>query len=104
MKRGMDLIRKILLEVEEIPYDAGLCDLQIEGHSQLEISYHIMPLNQAGYIEGKDMSAIGKTNWQVRSLRWQGHESLEASRDESRWNKAKTIMKDEGGGMVVRCI
>lgn len=96
----MDLIRKILLEVEEIPYDAGFCDLQIEGHSPIEVSYHITLLNQAGHVDGKDMSTMGNTNWKVRSLTWQGHEFLEASRDESRWNKAKTIMRDKGGGMV----
>lgn len=100
MKRDMDLIRNILLEIEEIPYDAGLYDLQIEGYSPLEVSYHIMLLDQAGYVDGENASTMGNAKWKVRSLTWQGHEFLEASRDESRWNKAKTIMKDKGGGMV----
>ena len=30
-------------------------------------------------------------------LTWQGHQFLNACRDESRWAKAKTIFKDVGG-------
>jgi hypothetical protein len=32
-------------------------------------------------------------------LTWAGHESLEA-RDDTRWGRAKGVMKDKSGGMV----
>src|SRR5215210_7825390 len=98
MKRDMDLIRKILLATEEIPFlgSGPVFEPEIEGYSLEEISYHVKLLHEAGYVQAFG----GDTYWAVNSLTWQGHEFLEASKDDTRWNKAKSIMKDKGGGMV----
>jgi len=54
MKRDMDLIRKILLSIEDHEEDTDLTEfnnLEKEGHSKSEIYYHIELLNEAGLID-----------------------------------------------------
>ena len=100
MKRDMDLVRKILLELEDTPYELGGFDLELKGYSPDQISYHVMLLNEAGLIEGHDLSTYSGPKWRPKRLTWEGHEFIEASRDESRWEKAKNIMKEKGSGMA----
>jgi hypothetical protein len=98
MKRDMDLARQILFEIESLPHhgDDVIFQPEIEGHSSDEVSYHIMLLVQAGYIEGEE----APDGWHSGSLTWQGHEFLDAARDESRWNKAKKIVMEKGGAIT----
>ena len=100
MKRDMDLVRKILLEVEGVSFEGGWIDLQIEGYSENEVSYHVLLLAEAGLIEAIDLSTNTSFAWAPKRLTWNGHEFIEASRDENRWEKAKTIMKEKAGGFV----
>ncbi len=93
MKRDMDLIREILLAIESYPEsDAYNLNLSFPGHSEDEVSYHCRLLFDAGIIEGKCIQAYEEPDeWMIRGLTWTGHEFLEASRDDTRWNKAKKI-------------
>ena len=92
-KREMDLIRRILIEVEQWPYAHMQDSLDIEGYKQGEVRYHIGLCVQAGLIEANEDSS----GWTVVGLTWHGHEFLDASRDESRWTKAKSIAGKVGG-------
>jgi hypothetical protein len=100
MKRDMDLIRQILLRIEEKPYDMGFFDVEVEGHTESDISYHVMLLAQAGYIQAQNLSTGGGPSWKPISLTWQGHEFLEAAKNTNIWNKAKSLLKDKTGGVV----
>ena len=40
MKLDTDLVRQVLLKVEECPYDGRFHDVTIEGRTQEEITYH----------------------------------------------------------------
>ncbi len=51
MKRDMDLVREILLKVEELPFDGRFHEVKIEGRSDEEINYHVMLLAEADFIE-----------------------------------------------------
>ena len=100
MKRDMDLVRKILIELEKLPYSSGFVDLPIEGYSPDEVSYHVMLLSETGLIEAIDLSTLSGPHWAPIRLTWSGHEFVEASRDENRWEKAKNIMKEKGSGFA----
>lgn len=100
VKRDMDLIREILLKIEDHPNEPGGIDLPIEGRSSQEISYHVKLLAQAGLIEALESSSFDGDVWEAKSLTWEGHEFLEASKDEGVWKKAKSIITNKGGGMV----
>lgn len=100
MKRDMDLVRQILFELEEAEFDGGPRTLNIEGYSSNEITYHVMLLAEAGLIQAFDFSSDEEPNWLPSHLTWSGHEFLNAARDGGRWNKAKALIKEKGGGIV----
>ena len=97
MKRDMDLARLILFKIEEKPYTGDWVEISVDGYSPEETTYHIMLLAEAGLIDADNVSH-GRTNkWMPKQLTWQGHEFLDAARDNNRWNKAKNTMEKFGG-------
>ena len=104
MKRDMDLARKIMLELEESPDAIGRTPLRLdlEGHTKEEIGYHVMLLQEAGLLEAMSQHHSGPDgfNWFPKRLTWDGHEFLDASREEGRWEKAKKVVKERTGGLA----
>ena len=97
MKRDMDLVREVLLQVEKRSYrDAGkpVC---LNGRSEEDISYQVKLMHQAGLIEAIDASTRAGLNWLPMSLTWDGHEFLDAARDDTRWNRTKTLVAEKAG-------
>ena len=99
MKRDLDLTRKILEQVEEKSQGMGMVDLDIPGFTQDQISYHVMQLDQAGFLKAIDCSTMEGMDWKASSLTWDGHEFLDAIRNEAVWNKIKETVKDKGGSI-----
>ena len=89
MQRDIDLIRKILLEVEKKDTPTGWIDIEIDGYSKEQIAYHVKLLSEAGYLEAKDLTTKDGFDWKPVSLTWLGHDFLDAARDNTIWNKAK---------------
>ena len=98
MKRDMDLIRSILLQVEATDDPQEWIDPEVEGRSELEVSYHVMLMDQGGLLEAMDRSAIGIFRWSARRLTWRGHEFLDAARQEGRWRDC--LLAAGGDGSV----
>jgi hypothetical protein len=97
MKRDMDLARKILFEIEKAPLEEGWVDIKFDDYTEEEVTYHIMILAEAGLIHAIDQSSLQKTEWYAQRLTWEGHEFLDAARDNGRWDKAKGAMSQVGG-------
>jgi hypothetical protein len=90
MKRDTELVRTILLKIEEKDDTNGWLSADaFSEHSKELICYHYKILSQAGYIEVVDLSSKGGVDIQVKNLTWEGHEFLDASRNISVWQKAK---------------
>ena len=107
MKRDIDLIRKILFEVEEFEDPWGLSsDLEIDGYDNQVVSYHVKLLFEAGLLEADDVCEMGSDGyrWWAKSLTWEGHEFLDAARDDSRWNKAKRLVAEKAGGLMFEAL
>ncbi len=51
MKRDMDLVRQILLSLEEVTSVDRPVDLKFNNYSSEEISYHVMLLDEADLID-----------------------------------------------------
>lgn len=93
MQRDMNLVKKILLAIEEESSTDSNGIPDIEGHSQEEIAYHmiIMDVGEAGLIFTNTDTLIGQQLPIFTSTRltWEGHNFLDASKnDESSWRKA----------------
>lgn len=101
MKRDMDLVRKILIEMEEWPPYPGNRRIEIEGYTDEQITHHIGLMTQAGLIHALNASSFDGEAWLPQSITWEGHEFLDAARSDSVWNKAKDLAKRNAGTLTL---
>jgi len=97
MKRDIDLVRKILLAIEMKEEPTGWIIPEIEGYSEEEIFYHIKILAEADFLDARNLGGRGGFEWAAINLTWEGHEFLDASRNETIWKKTKSIINDKLG-------
>lgn len=100
MKRDMDLVRQILLSVEETDGVSDWGTLQFPDVEPRLVRYHTTLLVDAGFLDGQNdrwADDDGDDHWLNVQLTWQGHEFLDGARNDARWEKAKTIMQGAGG-------
>ena len=101
MRRDYDLIRFILLEVEEKcdgkrPLEI---DLSASGYSAEQVSYHVRQLHEAGYVRGQIVGGrIGPEPERcvVFALTGSGHDFLESIRSDTVWNTIKAKLQSNG--------
>jgi len=95
----MDLVRKILLEIESQDIGPGLKGLKFNEYSKHDVDYHLNLMLEAGLIEGAKHTRGGPHYPLIipTRLTWTGHDFLDACRDEGIWTKAKEKLKDIGG-------
>ena len=102
MKRDIDLIRKILEEVEIFPHygreisisSDNSVPLNIEGYDHEIIDYHVKLLCEARLLERFPGNYYP---YSIMGLTWEGHEFLDLMKQDSVWNRAKSAMKETGG-------
>ena len=106
MKRDMDLVRLILLEIEDKYRSTAIYDLAIDGYDTEMVAYHCKILYEAGLIS--DYKAQYADNeiyvFGVGSLAWDGDDFLEKIRDDSQWKKVKETITKKGLPLVVDTI
>ena len=98
MTRDMELIRELLLRLEEAPTGfAGLSSL--EGRSDSEVGYNLHLLYQAGLVEGSVTTSMGDDGPRISAQRltWEGHDFLEAIKTPSVWRKVRERLKPLDG-------
>jgi Hypothetical protein (DUF2513). len=99
MKLDWELIREILLKLEELPEQEGQLMPRIFQllYDWEKASYHIKLLLQAGLIEAGTIKALGMpTIYYAKSLILNGHEFLNSIRNPSVWNKVKERAREVG--------
>ena len=106
MKRDIELARAILLAVEAEPtvWLDGLP--KVKGARRAEIEYHVILLCDAGLLvadrSADSQSSAGRCA-RVR-LSWDGHEFLEAARNEVLWKKAINAARGTTGGVAIELV
>ncbi|SEQ65202.1 DUF2513 domain-containing protein [Basfia succiniciproducens] len=96
MKRNWDLIRKILLKLEEkADSTSWLENTDIKGYDSHTVSYHYKLLKTAGIIEAIEISTMEEESYAALSLTWQGHEFLDKIRNDNVWNKVKSTVQSK---------
>ena len=73
VKRDMELIRKILVAIEDYPHATDTIPLQFEEYCDTDVSYHIKLLADQGLIEATDCSTQHRFCWRAKRLTWNGH-------------------------------
>jgi Hypothetical protein (DUF2513) len=89
------------MALEDAPFNGGPLRLtQPEQYSAEQVTYHVMLLHEAGLIRAFDFSSDEFPDWRPGYLTWEGHEFLNVARDGGRWNRAKSLVLEKGGGLV----
>lgn len=103
MKRDMDLVRRVLRVYEELPagqrFDVANVPT-LEGASRDEVEEHLAVLIDGNLLNGNVVRSIDGSIAQILvfGLTWEGHEFLDASRDEKLWARAKSALGKAGAG------
>ena len=103
MKRDMDLVRKILIELAESEFYSDMGLPRIEGNSEDKIRHHVLIMRDAGllfFAEGMKKNGVfgPEEDLQLR-LTWEGHEVLEKIRDDKIWRSIVNKTKEKTGGL-----
>lgn len=99
----MDLVRTILLAAEDAP--PGGSDLEFEGHDLKTVAYHVDLLEEAGYLVGDNIrSEGGVVGAGVERLTWEGHEFLDAVRDDTVWRRTKERVSRAVGSASIEVV
>lgn len=95
----MDLIRKIVLLLEESPNGLTPGHPKIEGYTDEQVAYHAAMLIEAELAKGSSSNTFDSPSPVVllNNLTWKGHEFADAARNDSIWDKAKKKIQDKAG-------
>jgi hypothetical protein len=87
----MDLVRKILLSLNEANHGFAPNDLGIENFSEEQIGYHCLLLNEAGLIQASEITTLASSSPIAIPIRltWEGHEFVENAQNEAVWRQTK---------------
>ncbi len=96
MKRDLDVIRQILFAVE----NGAKGQISIPELDNDTVAYHVRMLIDANFIAGSVSRDRGGLLALVSHLTWDGHDFLDAARDDDRWTKTKTAVKEKGGSVA----
>ena len=104
MKRDMDLVRKILLAIEES--EGEKVKLDSLGDDLDRVYRHVALMEEFGLVDalvrwGGDGPRERIVICIVKRLTWKGHDFLDKARDESIWKKAKGICIEKTGGLAL---
>ena len=107
MKRDWDLIRSLLLEIEEKTPEKILSTSDFKGDTKT-IGYHLTLLIEAGLVKGLDTGILhSRFSCKIFRLSWSGHDFLDAISNDNVWTKTKESVKGIGGKITfetIKCI
>ncbi|ENX42828.1 DUF2513 domain-containing protein [Acinetobacter sp. NIPH 2100] len=99
MKRDWDVIRNLLIDIEELTYsDSFDIDTHAIDNPQEKIKLEMADLLLAkGFFTGERVSYLdGGLGLYSLKLTWDGHELLDTLRDQNVWNRIQEISKEKG--------
>ncbi|SDC60541.1 Hypothetical protein SAMN05421734_11310 [Pelagirhabdus alkalitolerans] len=97
MKRDMELIRSLLLEIEEDERDRIIFNPDdSDKYTSKQIQYNLKLMVECGLIKGSVDNYWDGYKVVVSDLTWEGHDFLDAARNDTIWNEAKEIAKQKG--------
>lgn len=94
MKRDMDLVRNILIKIEQNENDDFYRNtFSIAGYDQTTVDYHILLLKEAGLLDAHISESEQGIFAQPIRLTWSGHEFIDAARNDTIWEQTKKMFK-----------
>lgn len=101
MRRNMDLLRLLLLKLETLNEEANSLyvyqydELMVDNYTEDQVAYHLDLAIEAGLV---DQGGSGVINaFMFRRLTWDGHDFVDAVRDDDIWKKTRQGATAAGG-------
>lgn len=95
LKRDLDLIRRILLDIETQGESAsGFAGLSSDRHDAEAIQYHVQLMHDAGLIVADELVP---GQWWPERITWAGHEFLDLARSNALWERTKRDVESKVG-------
>ena len=106
MKRDMDVVREILLATESAGPGGLSSNVIATGSNQDVVAYNAELLVEAGMLRGEVVRYIGSVapNVCIQRLTWDGHDFLDAIRDDTVWNETKVALLDTAGTAALEVV
>ena len=109
MKRDMELIRRLMLDIEARPAGKQFTgeELYRDGDDRAIVAEHLVLLIEHGLVKGKafqTFDGLELDHIMILSTTWKGHEFLDAVRNDTVWNKTKDKLASVGGTATVEII
>jgi hypothetical protein len=103
MKRNMDLIRDILLDIESKPAGEMIQTIgyDSEKYTGEEMRGHLRLIDQAGLVDGKFRFLGESTLIAIHGLSNEGHDLLDAIRGDTVWARTKERVEEVGGSVTL---
>jgi hypothetical protein len=101
MQLDMELVRKVLVAVEALPFDEVPHEIQVAGSSPEAVGYHVMILDEADLIKARQSMRVDGFCWDPIRLTYEGHKFLDAARSDTVWNKAKSMILKQTGTLTL---
>ena len=101
MKRDLDLVRQILLQIEALPAGPPAQYRMSEIEDPVLLAHFELVL-ASGLVNGKisrSQSSRGDVI-SISGLTWQGHEWIETVRQDSVWNETTSTLLESGGALT----
>ena len=103
-KRDFERIREILLHLENHDSDDGYVWTRNDPFYRQSDNYQFTLMVQAGFITGTDyLSMAGIVPDRVQ-ITFNGHDYLNAIRDEGIWSRTKTAVAETGGSATLELL
>jgi Hypothetical protein (DUF2513) len=99
MKRDLELVRLLMLEIESKDDRFDHTKLAIDGYDLSQIDYHLQLLIEAQFVIGRVIKNFGGSIIKVEKLSWEGCNFLDDARNESVWKKTMATVKEKGGSV-----
>ncbi len=98
MKRDLDLIRRILLNIETEGEDSsrrpGFANIADDGYDPEAIQYHVQLMHDAGLIVADELVP---GQWWPERITWAGHEFLDLARNAALWQATNRDVESKVG-------
>ena len=97
MKRDMELVRKILLKIEDEYQFENVENMPIDGYSFEVVCYHCEIMYDIGLLKYFEIHNYisGESNYDVGGLSWEGQDYLEQIRNDEIWEKTMKEIEDK---------
>ncbi|MDA8522007.1 DUF2513 domain-containing protein [Acidovorax sp. NCPPB 4044] len=98
MKRDMDLVRRIALEVADMDFGYVIDGMEDEGVDAATFGLHVIWMQEAGLIKAfvQEYQSGEPPKARISRLTWAGCEFVDAIRDDTMWAKAKANVLKPG--------